>query len=56
MKKTYISPRLKAICQEPTRFVALSIEIHDDDPIDDPDDILVREENEPLYNVWDNEW
>lgn len=56
MKKTYLSPRLKAIFQEPALFIALSLEKHDDTPIDDPDDILVKEDNEALYNVWDKAW
>ena len=56
MKKTYISPRLKAICQEPALFIALSLEKYDDDPIDDPDDILVRKEEVIIYDVWDKAW
>lgn len=54
MKKTYIIPELMVQYIAPETLIAESLP-KGDDTIDDPNDILVKE-NRQNYDVWDDDW
>ena len=54
MKKIYQIPELEVVQIAPATLIAESLPTGDD-VIDDPNDILVKE-NVDNYNVWDDDW
>ena len=57
MKKTYISPAVQIDYSSTIDIIAVSMRINDGNSIDNPDDILVKENSGPSdVNVWDDEW
>ena len=55
MKKIYMIPTVEVMKIAPATLIAESLP-KGDDVVDDPDDILVKEQRQGDYNVWDDDW
>ena len=59
MKKTYISPELLTVALSPRAGILqdTSLPINDGTtPINDPNDILTKEDKTAGKDIWDEEW
>ena len=55
MKKTYITPEMLTVALSTCKMMAASLPVGEG-TIDDPNDILTKEEKTGGKNVWDEEW